>query len=143
MPSCVIAASFRRFLRCLPKSAPCIPPRRAVGNSKGSENRVFARIPRVGLLGSGRTTLGVRCVPRKLPGGGRCARVSRWPGARHQDRYDEGGAGRHVVPGGRHRGAPDIPRTTTTRRRRRIVGVDNPCSRKSTRLLPAKLAHGG
>src|ERR687898_3065351 len=38
------------------------------------------------------------------------AEFSRWAGAEHQDRHDEGRARRHVVLGGCHRGAADIPR---------------------------------
>src|SRR5688500_7987219 len=43
-------------------------------------------------------------------GGAQRAEFSRWAGAKHQDRHDEGRARRHVVLGGRHRGAPDLPR---------------------------------
>ncbi|CAA9394999.1 MAG: hypothetical protein AVDCRST_MAG55-309, partial [uncultured Rubrobacteraceae bacterium] len=52
----------------------------------------------------------VRSVLRKRTGGAQRAGFSRWAGKGHQDRHDEGRARRHVVLGGRHRGAPDIPR---------------------------------
>src|SRR5215212_828064 len=48
--------------------------------------------------------------PTEAKGGSRRAEFSRWAGAKHQDRHDEGRARRHVVLGGRRRGAPDIPR---------------------------------
>src|SRR5215204_3648610 len=46
------------------------------------------------------------------------ARFSRWASAKHQDRHDEGRVRRHVVLGGRHRCAADIPR----RREQILVG---------------------
>src|SRR5215204_1939609 len=47
------------------------------------------------------------------------ARFSRWASAKHQDRHDEGRVRRHVVLGGRHRCAADIPK----RRGQILVGV--------------------
>src|SRR5215208_6551440 len=63
------------------------------------------------VLGSSKSW-GVRSMLRKRTGGAQRehAEFSRWAGAKHQNRHDEGRARRHVVLGGRHRGAADIPR---------------------------------
>src|SRR5215208_2685141 len=68
----------------------------------------FCELRLYGVLGSSMTG-GVRSVLRKRTGGAQRAGFSRWASAKHQDRHDEGRARRHVVLGGHHRGAADIP----------------------------------